>query len=670
MRKLFHSKYFFSIVLLIQYFHLHSQNKKNIDSLENIVNSAHNDTIKVNRLINLSRQYQDDNPATAFEFGLRALAISTESNDQNTIGKAHNNLGDLYWYYADYESSSDHYFKALKVYENLKDKAAIAECYRNIGWTYHDQQNYSEALIYYNKSLAINSELNRTKAIGQNYDDIGIIYHIQKKYDKAIIYYNSALEKIEKLNDKRGLAAIYDDISKSYNEIGDMDLAIENGKKSLKFSEEIGNKHNASNEYNNLASFYIKVQKYDDATDALKKGLELAKKIDNKNSINQIYINFSTLHSQQDDFQKALEYTHLSLRIKDSIYDENNERQKKEMMVRYELKKKKLAIDNLQKEKALSEEKLNSEKQSRIYLLLFCAMIAAIAFVLLQTNNRRKKINLHLLSAYHEIEEKNKDITDSINYSKRIQNITLPSAELRNKLFNDIFILFKPKDIVSGDFYWYTEKNEKKIIAACDCTGHGVPGALMSMLGNNILNQIVNEKGITSPDEILNQLHKEIRKALKQEEQAGSKDGMDIALVTFNNETEIEYAGANRPLWIIKKIDSEAPQSSSINNKQIIEIKPDKYSIGGLQNEGERTFVKHKILLSKNDCIYIFSDGYTDQFGGDHGKKFMTKQFKELLLTNFNNTMFTQEKNLDEVFEIWKGEYEQVDDILVIGIRT
>ncbi len=284
------------------------------------------------------------------------------------------------------------------------------------------------------------------------------------------------------------------------------------------------------------------------------------------------------------------------------------------------------------------------------------------------------------------IEEKNQDITDSINYAKTIQEAILPSKELKHKLFSDSFILFKPKDIVSGDFYWFAEKNGKKIIAACDCTGHGVPGALMSMIGNNILNQVVNEKGITSPHEILNHLHKGIRKTLKQEEQDETNDGMDISVITFNNETEIEFAGAQRPLWIISpphlpeeestqptsQSDGVAGNSSSpsgsLGGASLIEIKGNKFAIGGSQSESERKFTNHTISLSKGDCIYIFSDGFADQFS-DIDKKLMTSRFKELLLSVNEKSMLDQVIFLDDFIEKWRGKREQIDDMLVIGMR-
>jgi serine phosphatase RsbU (regulator of sigma subunit) len=255
-----------------------------------------------------------------------------------------------------------------------------------------------------------------------------------------------------------------------------------------------------------------------------------------------------------------------------------------------------------------------------------------------------------------EIEEKNKDITDSINYAKRIQDAILPARELKHRIFPNAFVLFKPKDIVSGDFYWFAEKDGKRLIAACDCTGHGVPGALMSMIGNNILNQIVNENGITSPDEILSLLNKEIRKALKQDGIEATKDGMDIALLCFNSGTELEYAGAQRPLWIVR-------------NNELTEIKADKHSIGGLKEEKEKKFSNHKFTLSVNDCVYISSDGYADQFGGASGKKFMSRQFKELLLSIHQKPVTEQENILNETIEKWKGLREQIDDILVIGVK-
>ena len=268
-----------------------------------------------------------------------------------------------------------------------------------------------------------------------------------------------------------------------------------------------------------------------------------------------------------------------------------------------------------------------------------------------QVNERTKEIN----SQKEIIEEKNKDIIDSITYAKRIQDATLASKEIKYLIFPDAFVLFKPKDIVSGDFYWFTKKNNTRLIAACDCTGHGVPGSLMSMIGNNALNQIVNERGITSPDDILNTLHKEVKKTLKQEESTETKDGMDVALLSFINETEMEYAGAQRPLWIV-------------SNGELKETKAVKVSIGGQSYGSDVQFIKHNFTLAKGDTAYIFSDGYADQFNSNE-KKLMTKKFKEILLGIQHLPMPEQEKYLDDFIEKWKGNLEQTDDVLVIGVK-
>jgi ligand-binding sensor domain-containing protein/serine phosphatase RsbU (regulator of sigma subunit) len=260
------------------------------------------------------------------------------------------------------------------------------------------------------------------------------------------------------------------------------------------------------------------------------------------------------------------------------------------------------------------------------------------------------------------IEEKNKDITDSINYAKRIQTAILPADNLIYSELSQCFVLFKPKDIVSGDFYFFSKTNGAEdplcVVAAVDCTGHGVPGAFMSMIGNSLLNQIIKEKKITRPSDILNHLNEGVREALKQKEaDAQTRDGMDIALCTIDlKKREIQYAGANRPLYLVRS-----------NNLE--EIKADKFPIGGIQPEEKREFTNHVFSLDPGDSIYLSTDGYADQFGGEEGKKFMTKRFKSLLLEQQAVSISKVKAVLEETIEKWKGTHEQVDDICVIGIR-
>lgn len=273
------------------------------------------------------------------------------------------------------------------------------------------------------------------------------------------------------------------------------------------------------------------------------------------------------------------------------------------------------------------------------------------------------------------IDQKNKDILDSIQYAKRIQIAILFPKEEVYKVLPQSFILYKPKDIVSGDFYYFAtsvsefasdarndheDSGNEVIIAACDCTGHGVPGAFMSMIGNDLLNQLVVEKKITDPATILKNLHEGICFSLHQhKEKSTVMDGMDIALCKINIKNRvIHYAGAKRPVYIVR----------ASSNNHLTEIKADKAGIGG-EIEIQRNFTNHAISLNPGDSIYMVSDGYVDQFGGPKGKKYSSKRFREFLIKIKNQTMKEQCKSIETEIEDWKGQEEQTDDILVIGIQ-
>ena len=297
-------------------------------------------------------------------------------------------------------------------------------------------------------------------------------------------------------------------------------------------------------------------------------------------------------------------------------------------------------------EKALEKERIEKQKE-----------VEQKEFI----EKQNERLELLVAERTHELFERNKHITDSIQYAQRIQKAILPSKQEIVRSFPESFIYFKPRDIVSGDFYWFAEKDNKTIIAVVDCTGHGVPGAFMSMIGNTLLNQIVLERGVTRPAEILNQLHEEVRFALKQDEieEESRKDGMDISLCVFHQLHHIiEFAGANNSMYLVK-------------NGELKEYKGDRMGIGGTRKTLNERFTNQIVKLDEEDVtIYMASDGYADQFGGQNGNKFMARNLKKMLLELSSiKSLKAQHLQINKTMEEWRGEEKQIDDQLIVGFR-
>ena len=342
-----------------------------------------------------------------------------------------------------------------------------------------------------------------------------------------------------------------------------------------------------------------------------------------------------------------------------------------ELQTKYETEKKELQIKNQSLE--IDDQEKQNKQKSLIILFGTLALVgtgffAAIAFInyrkVKKSNiiieNQKQEVELKNEEITHQkelVEEKQKEIIDSINYAKRIQQAVLTGEDIWNKISKEHFILFKPKDIVSGDFYWaYNTPNGRSVFALADCTGHGVPGGFMSMLGNSFLNEIVVENKIFKANEILNKLRSKVIAALEQKGQTEQKDGMDIALCVWNKlDNTLEFTGANNPLWILR-------------GREIIEYKADKMPIGTYL-EIEKTFTSTTIQLQQGDVLYLSTDGYADQFGGPKGKKLKYKTLLDLLVNNSQEQMSVQKNKLEEAFMTWKNKQDQVDDVAIIGIR-
>ena len=303
-----------------------------------------------------------------------------------------------------------------------------------------------------------------------------------------------------------------------------------------------------------------------------------------------------------------------------------------------------------------------ARKEISIRAIISLSIIGLIGFFLFRSVRsilkKEETMTLEIIESHALIEAKNKDITDSIQYAKRIQEAILPDPELIRKKFPESFILFLPRDIVSGDFYWFNERSNRYYIAAVDCTGHGVPGALMSMIGNTLLNEAINKSLTQDPGEILDLLDAGIKHALKQkDDNPETRDGMDLALISISQDfTELQFAGAFRPLLHLRGETME-------------EIRADRFPIGGGNAYEKTKFKTNTVSLKPDDIIYLFSDGYPDQIGGDQSKKFMTKRFKDMIQKNKDLPMKQQERVYKEQLFTWQGDNEQMDDILFIGLR-
>jgi len=708
-------KYFLSLLLLLSAIKASAQQEK-IDSLQKALQVAKHDTDKINTLNNLSWLLQRSEPNKGIDYAEQALKIAkqinfksgmagayhalgsikanvgdydkaleflskdlyltTELGNKKGMGTSLNSIGNIYAMRGDYDKALEFYFKALVIKEELGDKKGMASGYGNVGNVLFLKGDNDKALEFYLKDLALFEEMGNKKGMADSYNNIGLVYGQKKEFSKALEYYFKDLEITKELGDKQGEADSYGNIGIVMAEMGSLNKAQEYYLKSFDIRKELEDKQGMADSYNSIGNLYLKQNRLKEAKEYQLNSLALAKELNAKPAMMSAYMALSLCDSAMGNFKEAYQYHKLYSLVKDSVFNEESNLQMADMQTRYETEKKQKAIELLNKEKENQEALAASESKRQKIILLFviCGLVASLvfAFIIFRGYKQKQKINLALEEKNKIIEEKNKDITDSINYARRIQTAILVDREEVAKQLNDFFILYKPKDIVSGDFYYYAEArlNDQKagqaenkiIIAAVDCTGHGVPGAFMSMIGNDALNEIIKGKKTTTPAEILSKLHDSVRTALKQDtaSKTDANDGMDIALCSLDLQTNVlEFAGGLRNLFITRS-----------TSKSLEEIKADKDSIGGEKSDVQKKFTNHTIQLDKGDAFYIFTDGYTDQFGGENGKKFMVRKMMNLLLSVQDKNMREQEIIFDRTIEEWKGGREQIDDILLIGVRV
>ncbi len=622
--------------------------------------STANDSIAVLKLLNAAQPIAHSDYKKAFKLTTEAMQIAEGTKDKELMGRVQNSMGNLYWFSGDYTHASEYYIDALKNFQKTKNQGQIAECYRNIGWIYLGQEKYDLSEEYLLKSLNLNIKIDNKKRIIINYDDLANLYLTSEQYEKGLKSCEKSIELAKKYQFPDAIGTIHITTGKLNYELKRLSEAEK------EYNAGIGILAKVPNESYNLCLGYLglgKVKndqsKLSEALPLFEKAIFLSKAHNFPPELAEGYFLASKIYRTQNNPGKAYDYMELYAETNDSVNARNNRDYIQEMGAKLEYEQNKLQIKSLEQEQKLSDAQLDRERNFKIFLIVIIFFLFLLGFFIYRSFLRKKRDNELIAKAYLEIEIKNKDISDSIEYALQIQQARLPHVAAIQECFPEFFVMYLPRDIVSGDFYWFTEtENGKKIFAVSDCTGHGIPGAFMSMMGIDGLNYAILEKRIESSSQILNHVNKFIIESLKQDsaDTIKNKDGMDTAICIFEKDlSSVKYAGANRPLWLIR-------------DKELIQYSPDKMSIGG-NNYSDYEFTEITIPLQKGDSVYLFSDGYPDQFGGERNKKFMTKNLKQLLLEITHLSAKEQEAILQTSLQNWKGAFPQIDDIILVGIK-
>lgn len=653
----------FSIILFTLSFW--AQNNNVIDSLK-LQLEASSDTVHFHALKALSNEYSQTDMKESMNYAVQCLAYAKETDMEEWITTATMLVGNCYTRQGEYETSISYYINASEMASQAKDTFLLSQSYSNIGAIQFYIENFDKAIEYFKKSQEIIEAIGTPKQIAQGLSNIGEAFRNIEQLDSAIIYLNKSYSIFKEIKHTNGLATSLNNIGNIYAQQKDYYKAIDYYERSLVHKYIMNKPRDLAVACNNLGEMYFILKNYSKSLKYHHSSEEYALKSQSLIDIKIAYKGLSKLYEQKKNWEKSLDYFKQYSTLSDSLINVEKANavanfeikyqtiEKEKEIVKLEAEKEKERLYSIQKE--LEVEKIQKENEFKtiviISSIIVLLLLAVVVLIIMKRNKERKNDNAILTTKNHEIETKNRDIMDSIKYAKRIQNAILPPNKIVKEFLHDSFIYYKPKDIVAGDFYWLEHKEGKVLFAAADCTGHGVPGAMVSVVCSNGLNRSVREHGITDPGKILDKTRDIIIQEFEKSEE-DVNDGMDIALCSLEGNTLL-YAGAHNPLWIIR-------------NGKLLETKANKQPIGKFDKL--LPYTTHTFELEPNDTFYIFSDGYVDQFGGEKGKKFKANAFKELLISIQDKSMEEQKEKLDQVFESWKGDLEQIDDVCVIGIR-
>lgn len=683
----------------------------------NIKSQVKEDTSTVSSLVAKARKTYRDNPQAAMSDLNSAIKIAEKIKFKKGLIISKTTKGSLLRHLGEYDSAIVLYNKTIKICDTIKDWYYLSTLFNNLGNVYLKKGNRAFALNNFQKSLE--ASLGKVDPIenAPTQNNIGLIYTDLKQYKKSLEYFNLALETFKRAGDNDGAAGAYSNIGGVYYYQNDQNKALGYFKLALNAYVLAGDSVGVSTACTNIADVCTELKHFDEAETYLKrayyqfensqdaqgmvyallgmasaatgkgnyakaeeyinKSIKISEKTNSVLNKQTSYLQLSKTQYSAGKYKDAFSNLELSMALQDTIHQQDAARQIAEVNAKYEDAEKSKKIELLQKEKQitlLNQEELDRKHKVTLYSLIAAVFVGLLIASLMYSRFKTKqKANLLLEEKNRDIEqqktlienknaelgEKNKEITDGIHYAKRIQMALLTSEKYIAKHLKEFFVLYKPKDIVSGDFYWALKTDSHFYFTVADCTGHGVPGAFMSMIGINLLNDIISERKISNPSLILDIMREEVIRNLNSEDsEVESKDGMDMVLCKLNIETrELEFAAANNSLYIYHA-----------EEKELKEYKGDKMPVGKYTEKFD-SFTRQKIQLKGNDMLYAFTDGYPDQFGGPKGKKYKYKQLEENINSILHLPMEEQKNTLNTSFENWKGALEQVDDVCVIGVR-
>ncbi len=635
-----------------------------------------------------------DNQPKALEYYFKALKLLRILKDDKNAAYILLNIGSIYDDFGDLIKSLEYYNKALSSFTKTDDKAGIAAAYNNLGMTYADLKDYTTAMKYYKKALVIQDDLADKYNLATTYGNIGNINFATGKTEEALINYQKSLELSRQNKNYQGIGTNLSQKAKCYFELGDYNTSLKLNLEALHIRDSINHKSGIAYTHISLSEIYLETNKIQLALSYGEKALSEAKTLGYPALIASSSKLLSQIYEKLNKTSKAFELYKLHIKMRDSLQNENIQKQKIEQEISFVFEKKQELFqervarqneDNQKRyNKKIENEKQEIEKQQIIsYFIASGLFIVSVFFVFIFNRLKVSRKQTETIEKQKLIVEEQKltlenthsELNSSIDYAKYLQDALLPDIQVIKNSFSDSFILNKPKNIVSGDFYWFKNKNNVKYIAVADCTGHGVPGAMVSVVCSNALDRALTEFNLTSPSAILGKAKEIITDTLSKNGK-GLKDGMDIVLCAFS-EGKVYFSGAINPFWLVRKTKNITPfqkENCTIltsENKELalIEYKSIRRNVGFSYDLEEIPFKEYVLELCPEDAIYLFSDGYVDQFGGEKVKKFKQLAFKKLLLGINHFPMEKQNETIDTTFEKWKGDLFQVDDVCVLGLR-